>query len=450
VKKKILLVEDNASLRRVTEFHLVEKGYTMLTAETGEEALRLFRDEMPDLVITDMALPGMSGLDLLRAVKKENPEAPVVVMTAFGTIESAVEAMRDGAFHYVTKPVNNEELEMIISKAFHYQDLAQENTRLRQALNERYTFDNIVGRSDAMQRLFEIMGRVAERDATVLIQGESGVGKELIAKAIHYNSRRADAPFVPINCGAIPRDLVESELFGSRKGAFTGATHDRPGRFEQADKGTVFLDEVAELPQDAQVKLLRVLQDRVVTPLGGEKPIAVDVRVIAATNRSLETAVAEGEFREDIFYRLNVVPIRVPPLRERRGDIPLLVHHFLRKFGQPRCKVSPEAMDVLSRGPWPGNVRQLENVIERATVLQRTPGELGAEDLPPEVVAPAPKPFLPGAEGFPDEGINLEENEKLLIRMALDKTDGNQTRAAQLLAISRHVLLYRMQKYGLR
>ncbi len=346
MNKTILLVEDDESLRRVMEFQLAEKGYVVRTAGDGELALRLFGEAPPDLVVTDMTLPRLGGLELLRAVKREAPRVPVIVITAFGTIETAVQAMRDGAFHYVTKPISNEELALVVAQALDYGALSEENQRLRQELRERHRFENILGDSAAMKRVEDMVSRVAGRDVTVLLEGESGTGKELIARAIHYNSARAAGPFVPVNCGAIPKDLVESELFGARKGAFTGATHDRAGQFEQADKGTIFLDEIVELPPEAQVKLLRVLQDRVVTPLGGEKPIPVDVRVIAATNRSLETAVAEGDLREDIFYRLNVVTISLPPLRDRRDDIPVLVRHFLEKFGQPQCKVSPEAWEV--------------------------------------------------------------------------------------------------------
>ena len=449
MKKKVLLVEDDESLRRVMEFHLAEKGYAVVTASDGTSASTLFGREVPDVVVTDMSLPGMSGLELLREIKRVDARVPVVVITAFGTIEAAVEAMRSGAFTYIAKPISNEELALVVAKALDYHQLMEENVRLHLELQERYKFDKIVGSSAAMKHLYDTMGRVAARDTTVLIEGESGTGKELIARAIHYNSARRDGPFVPINCGAIPRDLVESELFGATKGAFTGATQDREGLFEQADGGTIFLDEVVELPQDIQVKLLRVLQDREVTRLGGQKPLSVDVRVIAATNRSLETAVAEGDFREDIYYRLNVVSIRVPPLRERRDDIPLLVEHFLQKFGQPRCPVSPEVWDLFERCDWPGNVRQLENVVERAIVLQRTPGHMTIEDIPPELSAPSRKPIIAAGE-FPEGGINLEDNEKLLIQTALAKAENNQTRAAQLLGISRHALIYRMQKYGLR
>ena len=449
MKKTVLLVEDDESLRRVMEYHLAEQGYTVLAAGDGETAMGLFHRQPADVVVTDMGLPGMSGLDLLQAVKRGDPDVPVIVITAFGTIEKAVEAMRSGAFNYVTKPISNEELALVVAKTLDYRALTEENVRLHLELKDRYKFDNIVGASGVMKDLYAIMARVASRDTTVLIQGESGTGKELIARAIHYNGTRASKPFVPINCGAIPRELVESELFGSVKGAFTGAIQDRMGRFEQANGGTVFLDEIAELSQDVQVKLLRVLQDHIITPLGGQKPISVDVRVLAATNRSLETAVAEGDFREDIYYRLNVVTIQVPPLRERRDDISLLVQHFLQKYGQPKCQVAAEVLSVFTHYDWPGNVRQLENAIERAIVLQRTPGQITRADLPPELFASPRKPFIAAGE-FPDEVISLEENEKALIQMALLKAGDNQTRAAQLLGISRHVLLYRMQKYGLR
>lgn len=447
--RTVLIVEDDNSLRRVMEFHLAESGCAVLSATTAEKGVALFREEGADVVVTDMQLPGKGGLDLLREIKRFSPRTPVIVLTAYGTIETAVEAMRDGAFHYVTKPVSNDELSLLVERALQHAGLEAENERLRLELRQRYKFENIVGESGPMKHLFEIMARVAPKDASVLIEGESGTGKELIARAIHYNSSRAGKPLVPINCGAIPRDLVESELFGVTKGAYTGAVKDRPGRFEQAGGGTVFLDEVAELPPEAQVKLLRVLQERTVTRLGGEKAVPVDVRVIAAANRSLAGAVAEGEFREDIYYRLNVVSIQVPPLRERAEDIPILVRHFLEKFGQPGAVVAPKAMALLQEYSWPGNVRQLENIVERAVVLQRLPGQIGVGDLPEEIRYPAPRLVL-ASLGFPDEGVNLEENEKTLIRMALGKADGNQTRAAELLGITRYALLYRMQKHGLR
>ncbi len=446
---RILLAEDDPSQRRVMEYLLSEEGYSVTPVPSGEEALKEFREEAPDLVVTDMSMPGMGGLDLLSELKRLAPHVPVVIITAFGTIRTAVEAMRGGAFEYIAKPVNDDELKLVVAKALQHKALEEENARLRLEVQRRYRFANIVGASSPMKHLFEVMGRVAASEATALILGESGTGKELVARAIHYNSSRSGGPFVAVNCGAIPRELVEAELFGARKGAFTGATRDRKGRFELASGGTIFLDEVAELPMDLQVKLLRVLDEREVTPVGAEKPVPVDARVLAATNRFLDAAVAEGDFREDLYYRLNVVSIIVPPLRKRAEDVPLLVEHFLESFGQPDCQVDPEVWEVLERHPWPGNVRQLENVVERALVLQKEPGRLSVADLPVEVRSPQARP-APQTGEFPQEGVDLEEVEKELIQSALTKTGGNQTQAAKLLGISRYALIYRMQKHGLR
>jgi DNA-binding NtrC family response regulator len=446
---RVLLAEDDPSQRRVMEYLLSEEGYSVTPVANGEEALKQFREETPDLVVTDMSMPGMGGLDLLGELKRLAPHVPVIIITAFGTIRTAVEAMRGGAFEYVAKPVNNDELKLVVAKALEHKALEEENARLRLEVQRKYKFANIVGASSPMKHLFEVMGRVAASEATALILGESGTGKELVARAIHYNGSRAGGAFVAVNCGAIPRELVEAELFGARKGAFTGATRDRKGRFELASGGTIFLDEVAELPIDLQVKLLRVLDEREVTPVGAEKPVPLDARVLAATNRFLDEAVAEGDFREDLYYRLNVVSIVVPPLRKRTDDIALLVEHFLRNFGQPDCQVDADVWDVLERHPWPGNVRQLENVIERALVLQKEPGRLSVADLPPEIRSPQGRAAV-GAGEFPQEGVDLEEVEKDLIQAALAKTGGNQTQAARMLGISRYALIYRMQKHGLR
>jgi two-component system NtrC family response regulator len=446
---RLLLAEDDASQRRVMEYHLSEAGYSVCVAEDGRSALESFRLDPPDLVLTDMAMPRMDGMELLREIKRLNPEVPVIIITAFGSIREAVQAMREGAFEYVTKPVDSEELELAVARALELRELEQENARLRLEVRGRYRFESIVGRSSPMKHLFEVMGRVAASDATALILGESGTGKELVARAIHYSSDRAGGPFIAVNCGAIPRELVEAELFGCRKGAFTGATRDRRGHFELADGGTIFLDEISELPLDLQVKLLRVLDERLVTPVGAEQALPLDVRVLAASNRTLEGAVADGEFREDLYYRLNVVAISVPPLRKRTEDVPLLVEHFLAKFGRPDCEVDPDVWDALDAHPWPGNVRQLENAIERALVLQAEPGKLVVDDLPPEIRAQRTGPVLPEGD-FPDEGISLEETERRLIELALSKADGNQTRAAELLGVTRHTLIYRMQKHGLR
>ncbi len=446
---RILLAEDDPSQRRVMEYLLSEEGYSVTPVANGEEALKAFREEAPDLVVTDMSMPGMGGLDLLAGLKRLAPQVPVIIITAFGTIRTAVEAMRGGAFEYIAKPVNDDELKLVVAKALQHRALEEENARLRLEVQRRYRFANIVGASSPMKHLFEVMGRVAASEATALILGESGTGKELVARAIHYNSPRAGGPFVAVNCGAIPRELVEAELFGARKGAFTGATRDRKGRFELASGGTIFLDEVAELPMDLQVKLLRVLDEREVTPVGAEGPVPVDARVLAATNRFLDAAVAEGDFREDLYYRLNVVSIVVPPLRKRAEDVPLLVEHFLESFGQPDCRVDAEVWEVLEGHPWPGNVRQLENVVERALVLQKEAGRLSVADLPAEVRSPQARP-APRAGEFPQDGVDLEEVEKDLIQAALAKTGGNQTQAAKLLGISRYALIYRMQKHELR
>jgi len=446
---RVLLAEDDPGQRRVMEYLLTEEGYSVAPVASGEEALKAFREETPDLVLTDMSMPGMDGLELLSELKRLAPHVPVIIITAFGTIRTAVEAMRGGAFEYVAKPVNNDELKLVVAKALEHKALEEENARLRLEVKGKYRFANIVGASSPMKHLFDVMTRVAASEATALILGESGTGKELVARALHVGSARRDAPFIALNCAAIPENLIEAELFGARKGAFTGATRDRKGRFELASGGSIFLDEVSELPIDLQVKLLRVLDEREVTPVGAEKPVPLDARVLAATNRFLDAAVAEGDFREDLYYRLNVVSIVVPPLRKRADDIPLLVEHFLENFGSPDCSVDPAVWDILERHPWPGNVRQLENVIERALVLQKEPGRLTVADLPPEIRSPQNRP-APRAGDFPQEGVDLEEVEKDLIQAALAKTGGNQTQAARMLGISRYALIYRMQKHDLR
>ncbi len=444
----VLLIDDDASLRRVIEYSLLESGYTVHAAASGEEGLALLAKERCDAVVTDITMPGMSGMEVLARVRAADPGMPVIIITAYGTIESAVEAMRQGAHDYITKPFNRDELRITLERALRLRRLERENVELRAAVIERHQFAGIIGNSAAMHELLDLAGRVAASDATVLITGESGTGKEVLAKGIHYTGGRSGGPFVAVNCAAIPENLIESELFGHVKGSFTGAVRDREGKFEQADGGTIFLDEIAELRTDLQAKILRALQERTVDRVGG-RPVSVDVRVIAATNRDLERAVKEGSFREDLFYRLSVVTLQMPPLRERREDIPLLAEHFLRKFGRgAAASIEPDTLAALTAYGWPGNVRELENTMERALVLKR--GEsITTTDLPERITR--------GREGasdiilnLPEEGISLEELERTLIRMALEKQKGNQTRAAEYLGITRPTLIYRMEKYGLK
>ncbi len=447
-KPSILLIDDDDSLRRVMEFSLAEAGYAVHTAAGGEEGLRLFEKGSFDAVITDITMAGMSGMEVLKNVRRSDVHLPVIIITAYGTIESAVEAMKQGAFDYITKPFNRDELRLTLEKALRMQGLERENVELRARIRDKYSFDGIIGTSDKIRDVLDTAGRVAASDATVLITGESGTGKELLAKGIHYNSRRAEGPLVAVNCAAIPENLIESELFGHVKGAFTGAVRDKEGKFELADGGTLLLDEIAELRSDLQAKILRALQEREADRVGGSRPVPFNVRVLAATNRDIERAVKEGAFREDLYYRLSVITLHMPPLRERRDDIPLLVDHFLRKYQAADIAVDPGALAALTAYGWPGNVRELENVIERATVLRR-----GAAIT----LAELPDKFRKTAMGvddiilnLPDDGISLEELEKNLIIKALERHKGNQTRAAEYLRITRPTLIYRMEKYGIK
>src|SRR6202167_4097599 len=369
----VLIVEDEAKMRRLLELNLGEDGFTTLSAGDAESGLKLLRENAVDLVVTDLKLPGMNGLEFLQAIKRQNAALPVVVMTAFGTVETAVEAMKAGASDYVLKPFSLGEMRMVIRKELDVHNLREENRSLREALGKRYAHPNIVARSPKMQEVLTLVERVAPTNSTVLLGGESGVGKDLIARAIHEKSRRASGPFIKINSTAIPENLLESELFGFEKGAFTGAVASKPGKLELADKGTLFLDEIGDGPPVTQVKLLRVLQEREFERLGGTKTVKVDVRLIAATNKDLREALEQGTFREDLYYRLNVVPIDIAPLRQRKEDIPDLVNLFISRFagdsGKPVESISPEAMQILVNYHWPGNVRELENIIERAVAL---------------------------------------------------------------------------------
>jgi DNA-binding NtrC family response regulator len=448
-KPSILLIDDDESLRRVMEFSLTEAGYKVQAAASGEAGLTLFEKGLFDAVITDITMPGISGMEVLAKIRERDGGLPVIVITAYGTIESAVEAMKQGAFDYITKPFNREELRLTLVKALRMRRLEKENVELRAEITDRYRFDSIVGSSEKIRDVLDMAGRVATSDASVLITGESGTGKELLAKGIHYNSPRADGPFVAVNCAAIPEHLIESELFGHVRGAFTGAVKDKEGKFELAASGTLFLDEIGDLRVDLQAKILRVLQERQVDRLGGKHPVSVDVRIIAATNKDIERAVKEGAFREDLYYRLSVITLNMPPLRERRDDIPLLAQYFIKKFNRDSyVRIVPEALTMLTAYGWPGNVRELENCIERASVLRR--GEsITAAELPDKLrseKASVGNIIL----NLPDEGISLEDLEKNLIMKALEKHKGNQTRAAEYLGITRPTLIYRMDKYGIK
>lgn len=448
-KLPILLIDDDESLRRVMEFSLTESGYSVQAAANGEEGLSLFEKGLFHAVITDITMPGMNGLEVLSKIHSRDPHLPVIIITAYGTIENAVEAMKQGAFDYITKPFNRDELRLTLDRALTMQRLEEENRELRAEVKGKYRFESIIGTSEKLRAVLDLAGRVSASDTTVLITGESGTGKELLAKGIHYNSRRAQGPFVAVNCAAIPENLIESELFGHVRGAFTGAVRDKAGKFELADNGTLFLDEIAELRTDLQAKLLRILQERKLDRVGDSRPIPVDVRVIAATNRDIERSVKEKTFREDLYYRLSVIPLHIPPLRERREDIPVLVNHFLKKYNPGQdVTLDNEALAVLTGYGWPGNVRELENVIERASVLKRS-GTITIHEIPDKL-----KPGKPGVENIilnlPDEGLSLEELEKNLILKALERHRGNQTRAAEYLRITRPTLIYRMEKYGLK
>ncbi|MBZ5542321.1 MAG: sigma-54 dependent transcriptional regulator [Acidobacteriia bacterium] len=453
----ILIVEDEAKMSRLLELNLSEAGYVTHAAADAETGLKLLRQEKVDLVITDLKLPGMDGLEFLQAVKRADARLPVVVMTAYGTVETAVEAMKAGASDYVLKPFSLEEMKLIVHKELDVRHLREENRSLREALGKRYEFKNIVARSAGMQEVLGTVERVAPTNSTVLLGGESGVGKDLIARAIHQHSRRASGPFVKINCTAIPENLLESELFGYEKGAFTGAVSAKPGKFELADKGTIFLDEIGDVPGSIQVKLLRVLQDRDFERLGGTKTLKVDVRVVAATNQDLRAALEEGTFREDLYYRLNVVPINIPPLRERKEDIPYLADHFIERFvresGKPIKGITPAAQKLLMEFHWPGNVRELENIIERAVALSAVDMLDVADirlDLSPSKPAGADlaSSALSAGGAFPPPGMTLEQFEDEMIKEAVRRSNGNKSQAARLLGISRNALRYRLAKMG--
>ncbi|MBJ6802415.1 sigma-54-dependent transcriptional regulator [Geomonas propionica] len=444
---KILIIDDDSSLRRVLEYNLQQEGYDVYTAADGAAGLQLFEEKSPQLVITDLKMPGMTGFEVLSSVKERAPSTVVIVLTAFGAIDTAVEAMKLGAFHYLTKPFNREELKVTVLKGLQLQGLSEENRLLKEELSGRSEFKSIVGTSRAMEGVFSVVRKVADTEATVLITGESGTGKELVARAIHSGSSRRAAPFIAVNCAAIPRDLLESELFGHVKGAFTGAIRDKEGKFQLADGGTIFLDEVGDLPIELQPKLLRVLQERVVEPVGGTSLQKIDLRVVAATNADLERWIAEGKFREDLYYRLSVIPIQLPPLRERVEDVPLLIRYFCTKFGAEGVSFTKEALARLKEYAWPGNVRELENTVERLLIMRE--GDLvGVDELPAKISAAAPPPEG-GVLRLPAAGYSLEQLEMEVVLEALNRCDWNQTAAARFLRIPRHTLIYRMEKYNI-
>jgi DNA-binding NtrC family response regulator len=448
MKRRILVVEDEEKLRRVLELQLASAGFDVDKAATGEDGLKLV--DRADLVLSDLKLPNMDGLQLLGLIRRQNAHVPVIMMTAFGSVETAVEAMKAGATDFVLKPFSLDHLMQVVNKALEVRALREENRALKEELGRRYEFDNIIGRSQPMQEIFATIERVAPTRATVLLAGESGVGKDLIARAIHFRSPRKDHPLVKINCSAIPENLMESELFGYERGAFTGAQTSKPGKFEQADTGTVFLDEIGDVPAAIQVKLLRILQEREFERLGSNVTRHIDVRVIAATNQDLRAALEQGTFREDLYYRLNVVPLNIPPLRDRKVDIPFLAGHFVKKLAPDTgClaeSITDAGIEKLMSYHWPGNVRELENVIERSLVMC-TGTELDAKDIHLES-APRARPQSGDAHFLP-EGMTLDQYEQDLIREALRRADGNKSHAARLLGLTRNALRYRLTQMGL-
>lgn len=454
---RILIVDDEVAIRKALERYLQGLKYEVFVAADGESALQILDGNPIDLALVDLVMPRMDGIELIGRMKRVQPQIVPIVLTGFGTITSAVEAMRAGAYHYLTKPFELDDIASLIATALEHRQLKEENRLLKSQLRDKYRFENIIGTSDEMAAVFDMVEKVAETDSTVLITGESGTGKELIARAIHYNSPRREKALITVNCAAIPEELLESELFGHVKGAFTGAVATRPGRFDAADRGSIFLDEIGDMSLKLQVKALRVLQEQRFDPVGSTTTHQVDVRIIAATNQDLELAVKERRFREDLYYRLNVIPIHIPPLRERSGDLALLVRHFINKYGAASGRkirdITEAAMDKLAGHAWPGNVRELENVIERIAVLKH--GEIiDVNDLPQTILGAASVsenkiPTEAGA-GIPAGGISFKravaDFEAQLIRAALDQTGGNKNRAATLLKLNRTTLVEKIKK----
>ena len=446
MRQRILVVEDDESLRKVIAFQLREAGYEVDSAAAGQEAQQMLRRRTYDLVLTDLKMPGLSGMELLGWVREHYPRSQVIVITAFGTVDDAVSAMKLGAFDFITKPVNREALRVAVAKALEHSSLHRRVRQLEREVSDRFSRAAFISASPAMAEVLDVVEKIAPTDATVLITGESGTGKELIAKMIHYNSGRRSGPLVAINCAAIPKDLLESEMFGYVRGAFTGAVRDKPGKFEEADGGTIFLDEIGEMSPELQVKLLRALESGEIDVLGRANPRPIDTRIVSASNRDLQRHVAEGGFREDLFYRINVIHMHLPPLRERVEDIPILARFFFdRLAGDSKIEVDPEVYRLLQQRTWPGNVRELRNACERM-VLLRSGDKIAPHDIPADT---APLGGGRPVVELPNQGYPLEKIERDAIEQALARTGGNQTQAARLLDIPRHVLIYRMRKYGI-
>ena len=453
VPRRILVVDDEENFRHILSVILKKERYEVETASNGEEALQRISNSTFDQVLCDIRMPGMDGLDFLKEVRKTEADANVIMMSAYGTLDTAVEAMKLGAYDYISKPFKPDEIILTLKKAEEREHLRKENELLRKEVKREYSFDNIVSKNEKMQGIFDMIQKVAQYKSTILITGESGTGKEVVARALHYHSDRSHSPFMPVNCGAIPENLLESELFGHSKGAFTDAIRTKKGLFEEADGGTLFLDEIGELPHQLQVKLLRVLQDGEIRRVGEARAIQIDVRIVAATVKDLVKEVKEGRFRDDLFYRLNVVPVHIPPLRDRKEDIPLLVTHFMKKhslsLGKNIAAIEPKALEVLINYKWYGNVRELENTIERAIVL--ADGEnIELQNLPHDI-----QHFQERVEvtSLSEEEYSIKRASKALettlIRRALKKTKGNHTHAARLLEISHRALLYKIKEYGI-
>ena len=446
MKNSILLIDDDVNLNRVTQFQLEENEYRVTTAFNGLEGIEKFKKKITDIILTDLQMPKLSGMELIKEIRKINRDVIIIVITAYGSIENAIKACKLGADEYITKPFGIDELIFTIEKAARFKELMSQNRYLKSEIKEKFDYENIIGTNPKMKEIFHLIDRVSNSDSTVLLLGESGTGKELVARAIHNKSPRKENHFVAVNCASIPHTLVESELFGHTRGAFTGAHKDRIGKFELANKGTIFLDEIADLNFEVQAKLLRTLQEKEIERVGKSEPFKVDVRVIAATNKDLKKLISENKFREDLFYRINVIPINIPPLRDRKSDIPLLVEHFKKQYAhQRKLEFSSDAIEAIKNYNWPGNVRELENIIERIAVIKNE-GEVERKDL---LFLNIEEENLPFQLEIPEEGISLEDIEKKAVTLALKKCNGNQTQAAEFLKIPRHILVYRMKKFGL-